>query len=66
MNLNLSEKEKEIILNFSNGLTTQETGLKMNISPNTVQTHVRVIRAKMGLKTVAGIVGAALRLKILE
>lgn len=57
----LTERERELLQGISNGLTSKELAEEMDISPNTVKAHVRVIMVKMRVNTRAGIVA-----KILE
>lgn len=46
----LSEREKEIVLKFSQGLSSEEVGKELFISPNTVRTHRKNILKKTGAK----------------
>lgn len=51
----LSEREKEILVNVAQGLLNKEIADKLNISINTVITHRKNITRKTGIKTVAGL-----------
>jgi len=39
------------------GLTSKEIAVRMNVTPNTVKTFVRLIMSKMAVSTRSGIVG---------
>lgn len=51
----LSDREKEILVNVSKGLINKEIADRLNISVNTVITHRKNITRKTGIKTVAGL-----------
>ena len=51
----LSDREKEILVNVALGLLNKEIADKLNISINTVITHRKNITRKTGIKTVAGL-----------
>jgi len=42
---------------LSEGLTSKEIAVKMNISPNTVKAFLRFIMLKLGVTTRSGILG---------
>lgn len=56
----LTDREKEALLGLALGLTSREVAKRMNISPNTVKTYVRLIMIKMGVTRRAAIVGKLL------
>jgi DNA-binding NarL/FixJ family response regulator len=47
----ISEREKEIVQQLSNGLNYKEIGEKLFISPQTVRTHIRNIYEKLQVKS---------------
>lgn len=51
----LSDREKEILVSVASGLINKEIADKHNISVNTVITHRKNISRKTGIKTVAGL-----------
>lgn len=51
----LSEREKEILVNVAQGLLNKEIADRLGISINTVITHRKNITRKTGIKTVAGL-----------
>jgi DNA-binding CsgD family transcriptional regulator len=53
----LSSREKETVAHLSKGLTTKEIARRMDISPYTVKTYVRLVMIKMGVATRSGVVG---------
>jgi DNA-binding CsgD family transcriptional regulator len=57
----LTERESEILKGISLGLTSKALAKRMNISPNTVNSFLRMIMIKLGVTTRAGIVGIALK-----
>jgi DNA-binding NarL/FixJ family response regulator len=57
----LSKREREILRLLSHGLTNEEIGKELFISPETVRTHVRRAIAKLGAKTRTQAVAIALR-----
>ena len=58
--LELSDREKEILVSVAQGLLNKEIADKHNISINTVITHRKNITRKTGIKTVAGLTVYAL------
>jgi DNA-binding CsgD family transcriptional regulator len=56
----LTNREQEVFQYLSDGRTTKEIALGMEISPNTVKAFLRVIMLKMGVSTRSGIVGKAI------
>lgn len=57
----LTERESEILKGISLGLTSKALAKRMNISPNTVNSFLRMIMIKLGVTTRAGMVGLALK-----
>lgn len=56
----LTTREQEVAQFLLQGLTSKQIGMRMQISPNTVKTFLRLIMVKMGVSTRSGIVGKAL------
>lgn len=56
----LTDREQEVLRGIAIGLTSKETAERMNISPNTVKSFLRIIMIKMGAATRSGIVGKLL------
>jgi DNA-binding NarL/FixJ family response regulator len=56
----LTTREQEVAQFLSQGLTSKEIGMRMQISPNTVKAFLRLIMVKMGVSTRSAIVGKAL------
>ena len=57
----LTGREREILEAFADGATTAEIATRFEISPATVQTHVRNILAKLGVHSKVEALGAAWR-----
>lgn len=57
----LSKREREILRLLSHGMTNAEIGREIQISPETVRTHVRRAIAKLGARTRTEAVSTALR-----
>jgi DNA-binding CsgD family transcriptional regulator len=57
---NLTTREQAVVSLLSQGLTSKEIGMRLDISPNTVKAFLRIIMVKMGVSTRSGIVGRAL------
>ena len=62
----LSEREKDVIRCFGDGLSYKETAAKLNISPRTVETHRNTIMEKLGLHTLAELIKFAIRAGIVK
>ena len=62
----LSEREKDVIRCFGNGLSYKETAAKLNISPRTVETHRNTIMEKLGLHSLAELIKFAIRAGIVK
>lgn len=56
----LTAREKEVVQYLSEGLTTKEIAMRLEISPHTVKAFLRLIMVKMAVSTRSGIVGRAL------
>lgn len=56
----LTSREQEVAQFLLQGLTSKEIGLRMQISPNTVKTFLRLILDRMGVSRRSAIVGKAL------
>jgi DNA-binding NarL/FixJ family response regulator len=54
-NVDLSDREKEILVSIANGLTNKEIADKHFISIHTVVSHRKNITRKIGIKTVSGL-----------
>ncbi|MEO0472951.1 MAG: response regulator transcription factor [Bacteroidota bacterium] len=57
----LTEREQEILVLIAEGLSNNEIGEKLFISPRTVDTHRTNLMKKLGLHNVAGLVRYAFR-----
>jgi len=57
----LSSREQETVAHLLQGLTSKEIALRMDISPYTVKTYVRLVMIKMGVSTRSGVVGKLVR-----
>jgi DNA-binding CsgD family transcriptional regulator len=53
----LSCREQETVAHLSKGLTSKEIAQRMDISPYTVKTYIRLVMIKMGVATRSGVVG---------
>lgn len=58
--VSLTKREEEIVTLVAKGLTSQEIGKKLFISPRTVETHRARIMDKLGVSNAAGLVRFAL------
>jgi DNA-binding CsgD family transcriptional regulator len=56
----LTDREQEVLIGVSMGLSSKELATGMKISPNTVKAFLRLIMIKMGATNRAGIVGKLL------
>jgi DNA-binding CsgD family transcriptional regulator len=56
----LTEREVHVLRCISLGFTSKEVAARMQISPNTVKSYIRLIMVKMGVNTRSGIVGKVL------
>ncbi len=57
----LTEREKAILQQFSEGLVLKEVADKLNLSPHTVDSHLRNIYAKLHVHTRSGAIAKALK-----
>jgi DNA-binding CsgD family transcriptional regulator len=57
----LTTREQEAVRLLFDGLTSKEIAGRMQISPNTVKTFLRLVMIKMGVSTRSGIVGKVLQ-----
>ncbi|MEU3627972.1 hypothetical protein BS329_36095 [Amycolatopsis coloradensis] len=57
---NLSEREQQVLFQISRGLTHGQIATRLGISPHTVDTYVKRIRAKLGVGNKAELTRAAL------
>ena len=62
----LTPREQEILEMISNGLTMQQAGAKLGISPRTVETHVAKLYRKLGVRTRVQAVSRAAQLGLIE
>jgi DNA-binding NarL/FixJ family response regulator len=62
----LTAREREILKLITEGITNQEIGDRLFISPSTVDTHRKNIMAKLDIHSVAGLVKFAIRHKIVS
>ncbi len=53
----LTGREIEAVQHLAGGLTSKEIAQRMNISPNTVKTFLRLIMLKMSVTTRSGVIG---------
>ena len=53
----LTSREIESVQHLADGLTSKEIAQRMNISPNTVKTFLRLVMIKMGVTTRSGVIG---------
>jgi DNA-binding CsgD family transcriptional regulator len=57
MRFQLTQREVEAVQYLARGLTSKEIAERMNISPNTVKTFLRLVMVKMGVTTRTGVIG---------
>jgi DNA-binding CsgD family transcriptional regulator len=53
----LTPREQETARLLGEGLTSKEIAIRMNISPNTVNSFVRLMMVKMGVSSRSAIIG---------
>lgn len=63
--IQLTDREIEIITGFSDGLSYKEIGARLEISPRTVESHKLNIMDKLGLYTIIDIVKYAIKNNII-
>lgn len=62
----LGRRQLEVVELASHGLSNQQIARHMNISDNTVKTHLRKVSEALGISSRAGIVGECFRRGYLE
>jgi len=62
----LTPRELEILLMVSQGLTMQQVGSRLGISPRTVETHVAKLYRKLGVRTRVQAVSRAAQLGLID
>ena len=62
----ISERENEIIILISEGLTNEQIAVQLFLSKHTVNTHRKNIMAKLGVKNTAGIVMYAVKTNLVS
>jgi DNA-binding NarL/FixJ family response regulator len=62
----LTPREHQILLMVSQGLTMQQAGHRLGISPRTVETHVAKLYRKLGVRTRVQAVARAAQLGLIE
>lgn len=55
----LSEREREVLLELGRGLTTTEIAEALSVSPNTIKTHLRSLFRKLGVRNRVQALGVA-------
>lgn len=63
--MELTDKRREIMLLLADGVTTEAIGQKMGISKRTVEKHLELMRAKMGVKNTIQLIAKSLREKLI-
>lgn len=66
MNASLTEREMQILALLSEGLTMQQIGRRLGISPRTVETHVAKLYRKLSVRTRVQAVARAASLGLIE
>lgn len=66
MRASLTPREHEILLLVSQGLTMQQVGSRLGISPRTVETHVAKLYRKLGVRTRVQAVARAAQLGLID
>jgi DNA-binding NarL/FixJ family response regulator len=62
----LSERENEIIILISEGLTNEQIADQLFLSKHTINTHRKNIMSKLGVKNTAGIVMYAVKMNLIS
>jgi DNA-binding NarL/FixJ family response regulator len=62
----LTERQLDILLSISRGLTNKDIATQFGLSPSGVKTHLEAILAKLGAATRAEAVGIAMRKQLLK
>ena len=63
---NLCDREKEVLILIADGLSSKEIGLKLHISPSTVDVHRRNIMNKIGLHKATDLTRYAIRNNLIQ
>lgn len=63
---NFTERQRELLSLFAQGLNNNEIAGILTISPSTASTHIRIIRKRLGQNTIEAAVVVAARLKLLD
>lgn len=66
VNASLTDREREILALLSEGLTMQQIGRRLHISPRTVETHVAKLYRKLSVRTRVQAVARAASLGLIE
>lgn len=66
LQIKLTRREKEVLHCIYEELTTQETAIKLFISPKTVETHRMNLMTKLGARNSAGIIKVAIAQDLLN
>ncbi len=61
----ITQRERDVLRLLSQGMSNEEIGREIFISPETVRTHLRKAMAKLGAKTRTEAVASALRLSLI-
>lgn len=64
--MEFTKQQQKIIEQVANGLSVAETGQILKISPNTVEAHLKMARAKFGAKNIAHLIAIAFRKKLID
>lgn len=64
--MELTKREKEILVYLANGLVAKQIAPKMEISHRTVESHYVLMKAKMGAKTLMELIHIAHQKKIIQ
>ena len=62
----LTDRQKEILLSVTQGLTNKDIAQQLDVSPDCVKDHLNVIMSKIGAATRAEVVGIALRKHLIK
>ncbi|HEX4339304.1 MAG TPA: response regulator transcription factor [Polyangiaceae bacterium] len=62
----LTERQREILKHLANGHSYDDIGLALNLSVNTVRSHVRTIYERLGASTKVEAVVAAIELRLID
>lgn len=61
----LTSRQREVLQLIAEGRTTKEIAARLYLSENTVETHRRRLMDRLGVRDVAGLVRAAVRLRVI-